>query len=161
MLVAALFLAACANVDVDSSSSGNQALASSTACYIEPEFSMSDGTRRPSHHFTDNVHQAIRDDLSSKGYRIVDDASQADFTITGSWERGEVLNKKQPNLSGSGSLKPTSKQASASKSEYLTLNAVKDGDTKWSAQAPRNQFAGRRSGAAKILPFAGLLTPDA
>lgn len=131
LIGAAIWLAACANVDVDSSREGQQTLSQSKSFYINPDFSETDDSQAPQQHWQEETINAIRETLMNKGYAAADGPNQADIIITGSWEAGKILKKEQPT-----NFNASIKQAAAVNARYLTLQAQKNGDTQWSAQAP-------------------------
>ncbi|WP_309400546.1 hypothetical protein [Cerasicoccus maritimus] len=128
LLTALGWLTGCGNVDVDSSSAGNEQLAAANSIYLEPEFTVSDESKGPGERYDHKVHEALTRILSAKGYTVVDSASDASIVLDGSYERGKVMSKRQPTFSDG--------HASAGNAYYLMLNAAANGQTLWSANSP-------------------------
>lgn len=125
-----LALAGCETVNVDSSSSGNQSLSALKTFYITPDFPVTDGSKPPSAKFTEDVQKGIAEALTSKGYTAAGSADQADFVLQGSWELGKVMGNNLPTSV------QAEQRANTGYAEYLTLNAVRNGDTLWSVNSP-------------------------
>jgi len=132
LLAAALLCGACANVDVDSSASGDHAIAAAKTVYLDTDMPETDDFRHPRTKFQKQVDIALQQELQSKGYTIVDSPDEADIIIKGSWEVGRVLASKQ-RVSNSEQQQSGTRSNQAS---YLTLTAEIKGENNWSAQAP-------------------------
>lgn len=131
LLAAAIFGAACANVEVDSSESGDHALAAAKTCHVPANFPVSDGSKPPSERFQRKTAEAIEAALSAKGYEIVNQSEAADIVLRGAWERGKVLADQQTlNYNNNRT------QTRTRNGEYLTLTALVHGEEQWTAQAP-------------------------
>lgn len=131
LLTALCWLTGCSNVDVDSSSAGNQKLAAASSIYMEPTFPVSDESKGPGEKFDGKVHGVLKDILQGKGYTVAESAGEADIVLNGSYESGKVMSGSL--VSSYGAVKPN---AGAGNAYYLTLNALANGQQLWSANEP-------------------------
>ncbi|WP_309386126.1 hypothetical protein [Cerasicoccus frondis] len=132
LLGAAFYWTGCSNVDVQADPADVQKIASATTIYLSPEIPVTDGSRAPREGFDKKVLESIQKELSGKGYTLVSDASDAEITMSGSYEMGVVIRNSTSAEMNSGYNTNTPKR----RVDYLTLTADKSGTTLWTANAP-------------------------